>query len=242
MEKRSATTSDRPAMPFLSMCGWDILLGSQNYNSLLRAYRKDIHSVTGTKASVDHYSQLQETETRRFLLHVARAPEKTSEHMRASISAMILHLNYGYSIIGNDTDPLVALAEDALAEFADAIVPGEWAVDVFPALRFLPKWMPGPDFHAVAEKYRRITLETVVGHLPSRKKQYVANNLSPSLAADLLEKGSQEMTPGREERIKWSLASICLGGVDTVSPFPAVRLCRPTNSVAASNGTRVVFA
>ena len=126
METRSAINSDRPTMTFAKMCGWDKTMGTQNYNSLLRAYRKDLHSVIGTKTSVDRYNNLQETGTRRFLLRVARAPERTTEHIRASIGAIILQLTYGYSIDQNNIDPLVNLVKNAMAEFADATVPGKW--------------------------------------------------------------------------------------------------------------------
>ena len=224
MEQRSTTNSDRPSMHFaLNMCGWDKLLGLQNYNSLLRAYRKDIHSVIGTKTSVDRYDELQKTETRRFLLRVAKSPEKTTEHIRASIGAMILQMTYGYTIDQNDTDPLVTLVEDAMAEFADATTPGNYAVDSFSILRYLPDWMPGTAFHKIAKKYRRIALEVVERPFAFAKTQYSTKRLSPSLALDLLGKEAQSITPETESRIKWSLAALYMGGADTVRPETSTR-------------------
>jgi hypothetical protein len=47
--------------------------------------------------------------------------------------AIILKIGYGYTIEPHDADPLVDLADRALAQFSAATVPGSWMVDTMPA-------------------------------------------------------------------------------------------------------------
>jgi hypothetical protein len=53
LDKRSAIYSSRPNLIFGNeMCGWGDLLSNQFYNDRLRAYRKPIHALVGTKTGV----------------------------------------------------------------------------------------------------------------------------------------------------------------------------------------------
>lgn len=47
--------------------------------------------------------------------------------------AVILKITYGYNIEPHGEDPLVSLADLALQQFSNAIVPGAWMVDMIPA-------------------------------------------------------------------------------------------------------------
>ncbi len=47
--------------------------------------------------------------------------------------AFILKITYGYNIEPHGDDPLVSLADLALQQFSNAIVPGAWLVDMIPA-------------------------------------------------------------------------------------------------------------
>lgn len=51
--------------------------------------------------------------------------------------AIILKIGYGYTIEPRKADPLVDLADRALAQFSAATVPGSWMVDTMPACQLL---------------------------------------------------------------------------------------------------------
>lgn len=55
----------------------------------------------------------------------------------SAAGSFILKITYGYNIEPHQKDPLVNLADLALQQFSNAIVPGAWLVDVIPACKFL---------------------------------------------------------------------------------------------------------
>ena len=218
MEKRSSIYSSRPVMFFVAkMCGWDKWIAFQDNNQLVKSYRRDIHSIIGSKKHVANYSQLQLTESRRFLLQVYRAPEQTIEHLKNAIGAVILQVAYGYKIDRNKTDPLITLVEDAMVTLSDAATVGKWPVDIIPLLRYLPEWMPGTSFKRIGRLYKRLNYEVAERPYVFAKSQFASKTLSPSLASNLLEKETPTMTPEKESRLKISLATLYTGGADTVS-------------------------
>lgn len=136
-EKRSATYSDRPVMPFGGeLCGWEHALSSQMYSTRFREYRKNIHAVIGTKAAVARFYPHQEREVKRFVFRVMESPEKLQAHIRTEAGAIILMISHGYAIEPRGTDPLIGLADEALAQFSVAATPGRWMVDVLPACKW----------------------------------------------------------------------------------------------------------
>lgn len=76
--------------------------------------------------------------------------------MRSRITgALILKLAYGYTVSPTETsDPLVDIAETAMQGFAQASEPGAFLVDYIPWLKYVPVWMPGTSFKAVAKSMR----------------------------------------------------------------------------------------
>lgn len=64
------------------MCGWDHLLALLPYNARMRAFRKPIHALLGTKTGVLRFYNLQEVEVHRFLLRVLEKPSNFRDHIR----------------------------------------------------------------------------------------------------------------------------------------------------------------
>lgn len=55
---------------------------------------------------------------------------------RREAGAIILKIAYGYTVEPHKADPLVDIADKALAQFSAATVPGAWMVDTIPARAF----------------------------------------------------------------------------------------------------------
>lgn len=51
--------------------------------------------------------------------------------------SVILKITYGYTAESHGRDPFVDLAGKTMENFADATVPGKWAVDVLPFREYL---------------------------------------------------------------------------------------------------------
>ena len=62
--------------------GWEDILAMQTYSDSFRAYRKALHRVLGSKATVALFNPLQEVEIRRFLLRVLDRPDDLVQHIR----------------------------------------------------------------------------------------------------------------------------------------------------------------
>ncbi len=107
----------------MQMCGWTHLLSSQQNTPRFRAYRQRIHKAIGTPSTLSRYYPLQEVEVHRFLLRVLDDPDGLLKHIRTEAGAIILKMTYGYTVEPRGHDPLVDIADQALAQFSAATVP-----------------------------------------------------------------------------------------------------------------------
>lgn len=64
--------------------GFDRWLTSfKHYDNELKTHRKLIHNLIGTHAAMERFEELEEIETRRFLLKVLNGPDNILDHIRA---------------------------------------------------------------------------------------------------------------------------------------------------------------
>ena len=71
-----------------------------------------------------------------------------------------MSLAYGYEI-AEANDRYVAIAEDAISKAVASVLPGARLVNVVPALRHLPAWLPGMGFKRHAREVARLTDDMV---------------------------------------------------------------------------------
>lgn len=119
---------------------------------------------------------------------------------------------YGYTIEPHKPDFLVELIEQALAEFSLAAVPMAWAVDIVPALQYLPNGIPGVKFKETAHKWRK-TIQAAA-YIPYQfvRGQMASFTHRPSYVSKLV----QELTAGDNGRLSsedelaivWTAASL----------------------------------
>lgn len=106
------------------------------YNDTWKIHRRNITKITSTVTSLAEFDRIQETEAAYFLVNLLEAPDRLLDHIRHEAGSVILKIIYGYNTVRHDIDPLVDMAEKTVAEFAEASVPGRWAVDIFPFCAF----------------------------------------------------------------------------------------------------------
>ncbi|GAB7335861.1 hypothetical protein MBLNU13_g08124t1 [Cladosporium sp. NU13] len=102
------------------------------------------------------FRDAQESEVKRQLVRTLREPEKWVEGFGITAAATVLQMAYGYRINSKGSDPLVETTKTTISNFSLAAVPMGWAVDILPALRYLPDWFPGTGFKKTARQYRRV--------------------------------------------------------------------------------------
>jgi hypothetical protein len=131
-------------------------------------------------------------------------------------AAIILKLTYGYTVETEKMDPLVHLVNCQMINFSAATVPGVWMVDIIPALKYLPEWLPGTGFKKIAREWTKTSNDTVDIPLQYVKARIADKTSKPSFTSTLLEEGPGKLDPAFWElNLKYAVASLYGGGADT---------------------------
>ncbi len=97
------------------------------------------------------FDRVQEEEAAHFLLNLLDSPESLFDHIKKEAGAVILKITYGYTAEAHGKDPFVDMAGKTMHEFADATVPGKWAVDIMPFCKY-----PQPDAYYMPDRTSEI--------------------------------------------------------------------------------------
>ncbi|KAG1820513.1 cytochrome P450 [Suillus subaureus] len=214
LDNKSAIYSDRPILPVGGeLIGWKNIMPLLPYGDRLRRYRKDFHSVIGTRATVGIYNHVEEIETRRFLKRVFTKPDQLLAHVRHTAGAIILRISHGYEV-KESNDPFVDLADRALIQWSRATAPGAFMADVVPFLVKVPEWFPGAGFKRLAREWHDTLEEMVFAPYKFVEDQMAAGIAPESFTSNLVKKGSP-LSEEDEHVIKWSAATLYAGASDT---------------------------
>ncbi|KAF9033183.1 cytochrome P450 [Panaeolus papilionaceus] len=214
LEKKSSIYSNRPAMPMGELVGWgDMLLLIPPQSDRFRSIRKLFHKTVGNANAMASFYPIEEEETRKFVKRILSDPDGVAGHVRKLAGAMILRVSYGYNI-KEENDPFIDLSDQAMMHFSAATAPGGFLVNIIPALRFMPDWIPGAGFHHKAKAWKKTLHEMVDRPYQFVKQKMEAGTAEPSLSSRLLSE-TIDLTPTREHEIKWSAAAFYSGGADT---------------------------
>jgi hypothetical protein len=140
-----------------------------SFHPRFKIYRKHLQSGLNSRATQTYLPLIAE-ETRTFLRSLAASPEKFVSHTRRycaifstqlcavnailrNVGAVTLKIAYGWSV-KDDHDYFIKLVEDIFKVMSEMFRPGQWLVDDFPWLRFVPAWVPGAEFQRKAATAR----------------------------------------------------------------------------------------
>ncbi|KAJ6473901.1 cytochrome P450 [Mycena sanguinolenta] len=156
LDKNGLHFSDRPPNV---MMGWDFNFAIMNYTPWYRRHRKAFHEFFNPTA-VQRYQDIQYREVEALLKRLEESPERFLQHIRHTLSAIIMDVAYGIQI-QDANDPFIAVAEEAFGFLARAGVAGSFIVDLFPFMQHLPSWAPGTSFQYTA-KYARTVITSMI--------------------------------------------------------------------------------
>ena len=146
LDKKSSSYSDRPVLPMGGeLVGWKNTLVLLPYGDRFREYRKNFARVIGSRAAMESYHPIEESETHRFLQRVLAKPAELSQHVRHTAGAIILRISHGYQVKEHQ-DPFIDLADRAVDQFSKSTATGAFMVDVMPACRFIASDKEGTSF------------------------------------------------------------------------------------------------
>ncbi|KAL0576520.1 hypothetical protein V5O48_005465 [Marasmius crinis-equi] len=228
LEKRSANYSDRPAMHMTNdLSGWAWDFAHMRYSDWWRLHRKTFHQYFQARAMPEYYD-IQREATEALIRKLTTSPADYYDHVRQQVSfsqtsliSPVLKIVYGYQPQDSlASDPYVKLANSAIEGIIETAIPGAFLVDFFPALKFVPSWLPGAGFKRKAQVWKKYCLELRDRPWEWLKSSIVDGTAEPSFASRNLEKLASSITSdsdreAMEEVIKGCSAISYLAGSDT---------------------------
>lgn len=124
---------------------------------------------------------------------------------------------YGHEVAG-ENDPYTKLAEATMAMVSKVVPPGTFLVNVIPSLRYIPKWFPGSQFHAVEKEANALFAASRTKPYAEAKAKILNGTARPSMTARLLEEyASGESHIPDEDFIADLTGIVYIGAADTTT-------------------------
>ncbi|THU99931.1 cytochrome P450 [Dendrothele bispora CBS 962.96] len=215
LEKRSAIYSSRPPMPMLvDLSGWYWDFGFIPYSESWRTHRRTF-SRYFMSSKVHEYHPIQRKETLHLLQNLLNDPDNVREHVRTYSGAISVRITHGINL-EQDRMRYSELADRAIQSFIKAGNHGDFMVDYFPLLKYIPSWFPGATFKQKAEVWAKDVSD--LNELPWKDvKSSIASGVAiPCIATDGLEKFSSQLDE-MEEVLKNVCGVAYIAGGDTTS-------------------------
>ncbi|KAH9970119.1 cytochrome P450 [Lactifluus volemus] len=213
-----ASYSDRPILTMVgTLMNFTPSLVLAPYGEHWKAMRRI------TQQSLNRHSSLallpsQLLDARLLLQELVTRPENYIGAIRYALGKNIIENTYGIRITSPDSE-YVKLSRETHEVIQNAVVPGSFFVDVFPALRFIPDWLPGAGFKRLARIAKARGEHMVDGAFDAAKKAMSSDDSMQSLVGSLLSSECpKEMT--REEyeyTIKWAAGSLYGAGTESTT-------------------------
>ncbi|KAF8751768.1 cytochrome p450 [Rhizoctonia solani] len=133
-----------------------------------------------------------------------------------ALSGTLLRSIYGYSIGGKD-DPLLEQAMEFVQNLCEAAIPGNFLVNTFPSLRYIPSWFPGARWKQVAREWREQKNKTLNDFYSKTKEKIALGNHEQSIIASSLSEAKALGLSSEEadDYLSHIGITLYLGGTDT---------------------------
>ncbi|KAJ3571148.1 hypothetical protein NP233_g3942 [Leucocoprinus birnbaumii] len=209
-EKRAGTYSDRARVPLLELTGWTFATGLMRNNERWRSERR-IFQQTFKREAVPRFLPIQTMKVHAMLRQLLADPASFANHYRTLSASIVLEITYGYEIKPKN-DRIVEVVERAIAHLIEnGDNPSVAALNVLPALRYLPRWFPGMGFHKIVDDCKTFTQDMLNIPYEYTKKCMREDSNKPSLVRSLLESDAI-----CEESVKGIGGTVFSAGTDTV--------------------------
>ncbi|EPQ50056.1 cytochrome P450 [Gloeophyllum trabeum ATCC 11539] len=216
LEKRSNIYSDRPLFRGMHMVGATFNFGFVKYGPYWRRERRLFQQVF----RADHVAEYAPRTMRAAVNMLRQLLDRKEEFMSCirrcgDVPSLSMQL-YGYDI-PEVYDHFVELVEHSASLMCGYGFPGSAIVDHFPAVEYLPSWLPGMGFKTdacVARALFKQIQELPFEHVKSLIEQ---GNAPASFTNDLMNRMSFDDTDSREEAIKRVSGTGYFAGADTTT-------------------------
>ncbi|KAJ3540051.1 hypothetical protein NMY22_g4463 [Coprinellus aureogranulatus] len=205
----------------LTMCyafrmKYDEYFSNAQYGPVWRRRRRVFHQYAN--ATVSHrYHHIISGEVVQLLQDLADSPGRFRRHIQHYVNRVIFRTFYGVKI-ADENDPYILLGKWTMDGFIQCSVPGTFLIDMIPALKHVPDWMPGTGWKKVATHYKEIAhkaRQDPWNYIMEKMKEGVAE---PSVASRMIEGLSPVGSPTRaqeEDDARDALGVGYIAGSDT---------------------------
>ncbi|KAF5365972.1 hypothetical protein D9758_006610 [Tetrapyrgos nigripes] len=164
LERRSGIYSSRPPMHMAHESGWEWAFSVMPYTSWWRLHRRTFHQYFRSDAIAAYHPYIRQATSRllRSLTCIQSTTMGTQYDdlqaiVRQHAASIILYTTYGITE-QEDMDAFVELVNNA-AESLVTFSHGNFLMDYFPWLRYVPAWFPGAHFKRKATHWSHFTSE-----------------------------------------------------------------------------------
>ncbi|KLO06513.1 CyP450 monooxygenase [Schizopora paradoxa] len=219
LEKRSIKYSSRSTPPMVDeLQDWTWLTVFTPYGNRWKGYRGPIQKAFNTPEVIE-YKDIQRRSSRLLLADLLRDPGKHNLYVKSSTVRTIMLAAYGHEVV-EANDSYVSLVEEGTIFAGSAAVPGQFLVDIFPWLKYVPTWFPGAGFQKIAQQGRRLSHDMRYIPYENTKNKILSGEAGQSLVSRLLDqcvaRGSNS-TPEDDALISAVAGMVYAGGTDTTS-------------------------
>ncbi|KAK7046845.1 cytochrome P450 [Favolaschia claudopus] len=213
--KRSNIYSDRPySTMIIDLIETTWLIVFMNNNDRWKIHRhlfkREFDSPEASVVNKKHALQA----SRRLINRLLTSEDHEGELRLAAVDS-ILSITYGITPTSFE-HPFIKVTGEVNEIFAD-VARGGYLVDVFPALKNLPRWLPGLEFHEIGDRGRGLARDVVQGPYKEIQRQVSKGTAGPSVASRFISsvQDGETMQPGEIDAMRNVLANAYLAGSDT---------------------------
>ncbi|KAL5478381.1 hypothetical protein ACEPAI_2565 [Sanghuangporus weigelae] len=182
-EKRGNIHSSRPQTAMMELEGWTSwFFTAMPYGERLRTSRRYMNKFFHRTVTSDYYDT-QTQSTHKLLLKILENPNDFRNHIKHWAAESIIKITYGYEIVEND--PSVEYIVKGIKAFSDSML--FFLVNSLPALRHLPTWFPGAQFHKIAKEAREVGKAMYNEPYKKARDEMANGTAAPSMLSKLLE-------------------------------------------------------
>ncbi|KAJ6564650.1 cytochrome P450 [Mycena capillaripes] len=214
IDKRSASTADRPPMYVADLITGGMNLATSRYTENWRTLRKMAHAILTPQASARHLP-IQQAEATQLLHDILLQPKGFYTHIRRYSGSVILSVLYGKRAPRYETPETVAIFK-ALHEWTSLLQAGATPpVDLFPILKYVPeRWAK---WKRDCAKTRRLQREVYFGLLDQTKERLKRGEENGSYMEEMLMR--QEEFGMNREMTGYLGGVLIEGASDTTSAY-----------------------
>ncbi|GBE89464.1 Multifunctional cytochrome P450 monooxygenase af510 [Sparassis crispa] len=214
LEKRGSNYSDRPACTTLEMMGWEANLAFMRYGARWRKHRKLFQEYFSQGQSLT-YRAHQTEEARMLLKDLLTSPTEFKACTQKYALLSVIGIAYGHQVKSDD-DVYLKFAEGAIHGVEEAGA-GTTLLDLFPALKYVPHWLPGcASFTAAVRRWGPATKGLHEYPLGDMREKMEAGTAQSSFLTSHLERLNTDGIDGEDlEDVKGAAATILIAGAET---------------------------